>query len=192
MYLACCYIIKCGYGVMSSMYISCPHIQDAQFSCSVDTTNVAASMNTTESSQTQSTKLTEPFQFTASTNTTSMPDTKKSTVSPPPPISEDDDTMFSTPANQECPVIQAFSRSPYKTPVPGKLIQPSPLFTTPLETTITAAIARSDASPVFVTPNSDTTVTTTESKEVTNDESFIEDDKNKDVKPPSEITKGTD
>ena len=45
-------------------------------------------MNTTESSQPQFTKLTEPFQFTASTNTTCMPDTKKSTVSPPPPISE--------------------------------------------------------------------------------------------------------
>jgi len=174
---------------MSSIYISCPHIQDAQFSCSVDTTNVAASMNTTESSQTKSTKLTKPFQFTALPDTTTMPDT---TVSPPPPISEDDDAMFSTPANQERPVIQAFSRSPYKTPVPGKLIQPSPLFTTPLETTITAAIAGSDASPVFVTPNSDTTVTTTESKEATNDESFIEDDENKDVKPPSEITKGTD
>ena len=43
---------------------------------------------------------------------------------------------------------------------------------------------------VFVTPNSDSAVTTTKSKEVTNDENLTEDDKNTDVKPPSEITKG--
>ena len=143
-------------------------------------------MNTTESSQPQSTKLIEQFQFTASTDPTSMPDTKMSTVSLPPPISENDDAMFITPANQQHPIIQAFSQSPYKTPVPGKLIQPTPLFTTPMETATTAG---NDAS-VFVTPNSDSAVTTTKSKEVTNDESLTEDDKNTDVKPPSEITKG--
>ncbi|XP_065894249.1 uncharacterized protein [Dysidea avara] len=166
--------------------------QDAQFNCSVDTTNISTSITT--DSQQQSTKLTEPFQFTATTDSTTTPNTTEHSKSPPP-SSENDNTIFSTPANQEIPIIQTFSQSPYvvgKTPLPTKVMSPSPLFATPVETGTTGG----DTSPVFVTPVGDTSdaVVKTQSKDeqVTTDYGYTEDDKNGDVKLPSEIAEGDD
>ena len=167
---------------------SCPP-QDAQFNCSVDTVSTSTSVNTTNVEQ-QSTKLAEPLQFTATTDSTTTPINTKWNNSTTPPNSNDDHNIFSTPANQEMPLIQTFSQSPFvagKTPLPTKVISPSPLFATPVET----GAAVSDSSPVFVTPVGDTADSTeSKDKQVTNDYSSTEDDKSSDVKLPSEITEG--